>query len=190
MSRRLVTCRIGDQCTGEKPESQKPCRPRPCHDEPCGGDKSIFCQMEVLARYCSIPGYNKLCCESCSRRSGTFAPLLHEAAETEEELRFGSASQLLETLSAAANGSLKVPQQHQRGSTSQGQFSKQAATPPPRKHNTENSKTQKRLKPSARNLPALSIHSSWSEDGVKDAPMQLESFQESQWPTTSSEVER
>ncbi|XP_021331662.2 A disintegrin and metalloproteinase with thrombospondin motifs 3 isoform X2 [Danio rerio] len=190
VSRRLVTCRIGDQCTGEKPESQKPCRPRPCHDEPCGGDKSIFCQMEVLARYCSIPGYNKLCCESCSRRSGTFAPLLHEAAETEEELRFGSASQLLETLSAAANGSLKVPQQHQRGSTSQGQFSKQAATPPPRKHNTENSKTQKRLKPSARNLPALSIHSSWSEDGVKDAPMQLESFQESQWPTTSSEVER
>ncbi|KFU90053.1 A disintegrin and metalloproteinase with thrombospondin motifs 14, partial [Chaetura pelagica] len=33
--------------------------------EPCLGDKSIFCQMEVLARYCSIPGYNKLCCESC-----------------------------------------------------------------------------------------------------------------------------
>ncbi|KAL0178889.1 hypothetical protein M9458_024331, partial [Cirrhinus mrigala] len=28
--------------------------------EPCLGDKSIFCQMEVLARYCSIPGYHKL----------------------------------------------------------------------------------------------------------------------------------
>ncbi|XP_041939379.1 A disintegrin and metalloproteinase with thrombospondin motifs 3 isoform X1 [Alosa sapidissima] len=37
-------------------------------NEPCLGDKSIFCQMEVLARYCSIPGYNKLCCESCSKR--------------------------------------------------------------------------------------------------------------------------
>lgn len=39
-------------------------------DEPCLGDKSIFCQMEVLARYCSIPGYHKLCCESCNRKSG------------------------------------------------------------------------------------------------------------------------
>ncbi len=29
--RRLVTCRIGDQCTGEKPESHRPCRPGPCH---------------------------------------------------------------------------------------------------------------------------------------------------------------
>ncbi|XP_035261698.1 A disintegrin and metalloproteinase with thrombospondin motifs 14 isoform X4 [Anguilla anguilla] len=36
-------------------------------NDACLGDKSIFCQMEVLARYCSIPGYNKLCCESCSR---------------------------------------------------------------------------------------------------------------------------
>ncbi|NWI20755.1 ATS14 metalloproteinase, partial [Crypturellus soui] len=37
--------------------------------EPCLGDKSIFCQMEVLARYCSIPGYNKLCCESCGKKT-------------------------------------------------------------------------------------------------------------------------
>uniref|UniRef100_A0A8C2APP9 ADAM metallopeptidase with thrombospondin type 1 motif, 3 n=1 Tax=Cyprinus carpio TaxID=7962 RepID=A0A8C2APP9_CYPCA len=190
VARRLVTCRIGDQCTGEKPESHRPCRPGPCHDEPCRGDKSIFCQMEVLARYCSIPGYSKLCCESCSKRSGTFAPLLHEAAKTEEELRFGSASQLLETLSASLNGTLKVPQQHQRGSSSQSQFAKQTATPPPRKSNTENSKIQKRLKPGARNLPAMTIHSSWNKDAAKDAPWQLESFQESQWPTTSSEVER
>ncbi|XP_067262637.1 A disintegrin and metalloproteinase with thrombospondin motifs 3 [Chanodichthys erythropterus] len=191
VARRLVTCRIGDQCTGEKPESHKVCRPGPCHDEPCGGDKSIFCQMEVLARYCSIPGYNKLCCESCSKRSGTFAPLLHEAAETEEELRFGSASQLLETLSASAvNGTLKGPQQHQRGSSSQGQFAKQTATPPPRKPNTENSKTQKRLKPGVRNLPAMTIHSSLNEDTNKDSPWQLESSQETQWPTALSEVER
>ncbi|XP_073695633.1 A disintegrin and metalloproteinase with thrombospondin motifs 3 [Garra rufa] len=187
MARRSVTCRIGDQCTGEKPESEKPCRPGPCHDEPCRGDKSIFCQMEVLARYCSIPGYNKLCCESCSKRSGTFAPLLHEAAKTEEELRFGSASQLLETLSASVNGTLKVPQLHQQGSSSQSQFAKQTATPPPRKANTDNSKTQKRH---TRNLPAMTIHSSRNEDAAKDAPWQLETFQESQWPTASSEVER
>lgn len=38
-------------------------------DEPCLGDKLIFCQMEVLARYCSIPGYYKLCCESCDNRA-------------------------------------------------------------------------------------------------------------------------
>lgn len=48
-------------------------------DEPCLGDKSIFCQMEVLARYCSIPGYHKLCCESCNRKLGysTVSPDLH-----------------------------------------------------------------------------------------------------------------
>ncbi|XP_069466600.1 A disintegrin and metalloproteinase with thrombospondin motifs 14 isoform X2 [Ambystoma mexicanum] len=39
--------------------------------EPCQGDKSIFCQMEVLVRYCSIPGYNKLCCESCGKKAHT-----------------------------------------------------------------------------------------------------------------------
>ncbi|XP_015201701.2 A disintegrin and metalloproteinase with thrombospondin motifs 14 isoform X1 [Lepisosteus oculatus] len=44
-------------------------------NEPCLGDKSIFCQMEVLARYCSIPGYNKLCCESCNKQvAGTTLP--------------------------------------------------------------------------------------------------------------------
>ncbi|XP_068610902.1 A disintegrin and metalloproteinase with thrombospondin motifs 14 [Brachionichthys hirsutus] len=50
-------------------------------NEPCLGDKSIFCQMEVLARYCSIPGYNKLCCESCNRR-GNLADT--PAASTED----------------------------------------------------------------------------------------------------------
>lgn len=43
-------------------------------DEPCLGDKSIFCQMEVLARYCSIPGYNKLCCESCNKKVNVDTP--------------------------------------------------------------------------------------------------------------------
>ncbi|TRY89719.1 hypothetical protein DNTS_009297 [Danionella cerebrum] len=188
-SRRLVTCRIGDQCTGEKPESQRPCRPGPCHDEPCGGDKSIFCQMEVLARYCSIPGYRKLCCDSCSKRSGSLTPLLHEAAETEEELRFGSASQLLETLSVSVNGSLKVTQQQKRGPSSQGQSAKQSTTPPPRKPNAEKSKIPKR---SARYLPAITTHSSRNEDEdeIKDEPWLFGSFQVSHQSTASSEVER
>ncbi|XP_053317615.1 A disintegrin and metalloproteinase with thrombospondin motifs 3 [Spea bombifrons] len=85
---RQVLCRAGDQCEGEKPESVRDCNLTPCNDEPCLGDKSIFCQMEVLARYCSIPGYNKLCCESCSKRSTQTPPFLTEAAETEDELIF------------------------------------------------------------------------------------------------------
>ncbi|XP_038638742.1 A disintegrin and metalloproteinase with thrombospondin motifs 14-like isoform X3 [Scyliorhinus canicula] len=52
--------------------------------EPCLGDKSIFCQMEVLARYCSIPGYNKLCCESCNKRGPTFPPPPSQAASDAE----------------------------------------------------------------------------------------------------------
>lgn len=45
--------------------------------------------MEVLARYCSIPGYNKLCCESCGKRSGTLPPpYLPEAAETHDDALF------------------------------------------------------------------------------------------------------
>uniref|UniRef100_A0A452RPS1 ADAM metallopeptidase with thrombospondin type 1 motif 14 n=1 Tax=Ursus americanus TaxID=9643 RepID=A0A452RPS1_URSAM len=37
--------------------------------EPCVGDQSIFCQMEALDRYCSIPGYHQLCCESCTKKT-------------------------------------------------------------------------------------------------------------------------
>uniref|UniRef100_A0A7M4EH99 ADAM metallopeptidase with thrombospondin type 1 motif 3 n=1 Tax=Crocodylus porosus TaxID=8502 RepID=A0A7M4EH99_CROPO len=93
-----IICRAGDQCNGEKPESTRVCKLAPCNDEPCLGDKSIFCQMEVLARYCSIPGYNKLCCESCSKRSSTLPPpYLPEAAEIEEEVMF-DASDLPRTL--------------------------------------------------------------------------------------------
>ncbi|KAL8206613.1 UNVERIFIED_CONTAM: A disintegrin and metalloproteinase with thrombospondin motifs 3 [Gekko kuhli] len=84
---RQVLCRAGEQCDGEKPEAVRVCRLAPCNDEPCQGDKSIFCQMEVLARYCSIPGYKKLCCESCSKHSSTLPPpFLSEAAETEEDM--------------------------------------------------------------------------------------------------------
>ncbi|XP_031426478.1 A disintegrin and metalloproteinase with thrombospondin motifs 3 isoform X2 [Clupea harengus] len=159
VSRRLVTCRIGDQCGSERPETIRTCRPGPCQDEPCAGDKSIFCQMEVLARYCSIPGYNKLCCESCSKRSGTSAPLLSEG---EEEVRFGSASQLLETLTA--NGSLaglaglqgpNTPRQtsssSSRGTSATGRSSpKTAPTPPPQRRgggSSEGSKATRQTPP-------------------------------------------
>ncbi|XP_041830542.1 A disintegrin and metalloproteinase with thrombospondin motifs 14 isoform X2 [Melanotaenia boesemani] len=86
------------ECEGEKPETVLICKLSPCQglplssltaqtmenstmkdeavyqqvpsNEPCQGDKSIFCQMEVLSRYCSIPGYYKLCCESCNKKEG------------------------------------------------------------------------------------------------------------------------
>ncbi|KAJ8337553.1 hypothetical protein SKAU_G00365190 [Synaphobranchus kaupii] len=37
----------------------------------CYGDRSVFCRMEVLSRYCSIPGYRQMCCKSCSEGNYT-----------------------------------------------------------------------------------------------------------------------
>ncbi|XP_047673627.1 A disintegrin and metalloproteinase with thrombospondin motifs 14 isoform X2 [Tachysurus fulvidraco] len=101
IKQRQVLCRFSEhisaQCEEEKPESVSICRLSPCpgdpsvsappadswdndtsdgevnkiSNEPCLHDKSIFCQMEVSARYCSIPGYNKLCCDSCNKKLGT-----------------------------------------------------------------------------------------------------------------------
>lgn len=140
-------------------------------DEPCRGDKSIFCQMEVLARYCSIPGYSKLCCESCSKRSGTLSSLLTEAAEVEEEVRFGSASQLLETLSASINQTINLPLQKPNQPSG---LTKQTSTGAALKANTE-SKTPKRpvqaTKPGTRNLPAMTA-SKQRDDNISSATSQ------------------
>ncbi|XP_062070728.1 A disintegrin and metalloproteinase with thrombospondin motifs 14 isoform X3 [Lepus europaeus] len=56
-----------------------PSGPRPPTDkipaaEPCVGDRSIFCQMQVLDRYCSIPGYHRLCCASCTKKASARDP--------------------------------------------------------------------------------------------------------------------
>ncbi|XP_061541194.1 A disintegrin and metalloproteinase with thrombospondin motifs 2-like isoform X1 [Phycodurus eques] len=32
----------------------------------CHGDRSVFCRMEVLNRYCSLPDFQRLCCKTCS----------------------------------------------------------------------------------------------------------------------------
>ncbi|XP_026884315.2 A disintegrin and metalloproteinase with thrombospondin motifs 3 [Electrophorus electricus] len=191
--RRLVTCRIGDQCGGEKPESQRPCRPGPCHDEPCGGDKSIFCQMEVLARYCSIPGYSKLCCESCAKRSGTLSPLPPEAVEAEEEVRYGPASQLLETLSASANATLKLSTQGPRGPNLPSRFTKHTSTATPHRLNGS-TKTLKHPaqapKPSIRNLPILAAHGQWNDSSTNTTSRYLDNSRDSRWHEGMSKVER
>uniref|UniRef100_A0AAX7TEK0 ADAM metallopeptidase with thrombospondin type 1 motif, 14 n=1 Tax=Astatotilapia calliptera TaxID=8154 RepID=A0AAX7TEK0_ASTCA len=83
IQQRQVVCKTSDntigECEGEKPETILICKLGPCSDEPCLGDKSIFCQMEVLSRYCSIPGYYKLCCESCDKKESltTHVPDFH-----------------------------------------------------------------------------------------------------------------
>ncbi|KAM8806419.1 A disintegrin and metalloproteinase with thrombospondin motifs 14 [Eudromia elegans] len=107
VQQRQVVCRGSDggaaaRCPTSKPQAVRECRAPDCpgqlpgatvtphvqhpvskvsSKEPCLGDKSIFCQMEVLARYCSIPGYNKLCCESCGKKaSATGSPSTPEDA--------------------------------------------------------------------------------------------------------------
>ncbi|CAB1416905.1 unnamed protein product [Pleuronectes platessa] len=32
----------------------------------CHGDRSLFCRMEVLKRYCALPDIQRMCCKSCS----------------------------------------------------------------------------------------------------------------------------
>uniref|UniRef100_A0A4X2LBC1 ADAM metallopeptidase with thrombospondin type 1 motif 14 n=1 Tax=Vombatus ursinus TaxID=29139 RepID=A0A4X2LBC1_VOMUR len=80
IQQRQVVCKTSDnsmgRCEGDKPETVQVCILPACAEESCLGDKSIFCQMEVLARYCSIPGYNKLCCESCSKTEAAPTPIL------------------------------------------------------------------------------------------------------------------
>uniref|UniRef100_A0A671LSG0 A disintegrin and metalloproteinase with thrombospondin motifs 14-like n=1 Tax=Sinocyclocheilus anshuiensis TaxID=1608454 RepID=A0A671LSG0_9TELE len=77
-----VSCGEGIQ------QRQVICRPSEGSSGQCDADKPesvsihgwmVFCQMEVLARYCSIPGYQKLCCESCNRRMAfsTLSPDVH-----------------------------------------------------------------------------------------------------------------
>ncbi|XP_029557460.1 A disintegrin and metalloproteinase with thrombospondin motifs 2 [Salmo trutta] len=37
----------------------------------CKGDRSAFCRMEVLSRYCTNPGYRQMCCKSCTEGNFT-----------------------------------------------------------------------------------------------------------------------
>uniref|UniRef100_A0A9J7Z8H8 A disintegrin and metalloproteinase with thrombospondin motifs 2-like n=1 Tax=Cyprinus carpio carpio TaxID=630221 RepID=A0A9J7Z8H8_CYPCA len=81
-------------CLDSKPAALRPCRMDPCprstsdfnthgnfliqwlsrHDpkypvqrmsKRCHGDRSTFCRMEVLQKYCSLPGFQRICCKSC-----------------------------------------------------------------------------------------------------------------------------
>lgn len=148
--------------------------------------------MEVLARYCSIPGYNKLCCDSCSKRSGALS-LFSEAAEMEEHIRFGSASQLLETLTAsvAANVTRNGKQGSSRGSATSGNAAKHITTPAPLKKTTSKITTAPRRVPRQVGFNDRKLHviapSPLAEptEGVRSS-----SLTDSRWPSAYSEVER
>lgn len=32
----------------------------------CNGDRSVFCRMDALKRYCALPDFQRMCCKSCS----------------------------------------------------------------------------------------------------------------------------
>lgn len=42
-----------------------------CFAERCHGDRSAFCRMEVLQQYCSLPGFQRMCCKSCKVGNST-----------------------------------------------------------------------------------------------------------------------
>uniref|UniRef100_A0A7N6B192 ADAM metallopeptidase with thrombospondin type 1 motif, 3 n=1 Tax=Anabas testudineus TaxID=64144 RepID=A0A7N6B192_ANATE len=187
-------------CSGEKPESRRPCNRVPCPaqwrtgawSEPCNGDKSIFCQMEVLARYCSIPGYNKLCCDSCSKRSGALS-LFSEAAEMEEHVRFGSASQLLETLTAsvAANITRSGKQGSGKGSATSGNTAKHITTPAPLKKTTSKITTAPKRVPRRVGITDRKLHAIAPSPLAEPTESQRSSsLTDSWWPAAYSEVER
>ncbi|XP_059378241.1 A disintegrin and metalloproteinase with thrombospondin motifs 2-like [Carassius carassius] len=87
-------------CLDSKPAALRPCRMDPCprstsdfnkhgnfliqwlsrHDpkyplqrmsKSCHGDRSAFCRMEVLHQYCSLPGFQRMCCKSCNVGNST-----------------------------------------------------------------------------------------------------------------------
>ncbi|KAK5928729.1 hypothetical protein CesoFtcFv8_000308, partial [Champsocephalus esox] len=78
-------------CSDPRPITTRTCQPPPCGGDQknaiiqwlsrsnpafpapkissrqrCRGDRSVFCRMETLSRYCSIAGYRQMCCKSCS----------------------------------------------------------------------------------------------------------------------------
>uniref|UniRef100_A0A672ZPP4 ADAM metallopeptidase with thrombospondin type 1 motif 2 n=1 Tax=Sphaeramia orbicularis TaxID=375764 RepID=A0A672ZPP4_9TELE len=86
---RQVVCHNRDDtiglCLDTKPDTIRVCRMDPCPSEcgvsvlsftgqRCHGDRSVFCRMEVLKRYCSLPDYQRICCKTCSNDTATEPP--------------------------------------------------------------------------------------------------------------------
>uniref|UniRef100_A0A8K9X578 ADAM metallopeptidase with thrombospondin type 1 motif 2 n=1 Tax=Oncorhynchus mykiss TaxID=8022 RepID=A0A8K9X578_ONCMY len=49
-----------------RPDPDLPYQRNTSRKQRCHGDRSVFCRMEVLIRYCTLPDYKRMCCKSCS----------------------------------------------------------------------------------------------------------------------------
>ncbi|XP_014068126.2 A disintegrin and metalloproteinase with thrombospondin motifs 2 isoform X1 [Salmo salar] len=49
-----------------RPDPDLPYQRNTSRKQRCHGDRSVFCRMEVLIHYCTLPGYKRMCCKSCS----------------------------------------------------------------------------------------------------------------------------
>ncbi|KAM9413840.1 A disintegrin and metalloproteinase with thrombospondin motifs 2-like [Salvelinus alpinus] len=62
-----------------RPDPDLPYQRNTSRKQRCHGDRSVFCRMEVLIRYCTLPGCKCMCCKSCSNVTdsslSTTAPL-------------------------------------------------------------------------------------------------------------------
>ncbi|KAJ0015649.1 hypothetical protein NQD34_013939 [Periophthalmus magnuspinnatus] len=58
----------------------------------CERDTSHFCKMDTLTRYCSIPGYNKLCCQSCGKNELQDPQILHPSGPPRSTTRIPATS--------------------------------------------------------------------------------------------------
>ncbi|KPP78224.1 hypothetical protein Z043_102288 [Scleropages formosus] len=68
----------------------------------CQRDKSVFCRMEVLNRYCSIPSFKQMCCKSCSEDNHTKGPSPHGSTRyTTAPSHVGAKSTVVLTQTAA-----------------------------------------------------------------------------------------
>uniref|UniRef100_A0A8C7KGB1 ADAM metallopeptidase with thrombospondin type 1 motif 2 n=1 Tax=Oncorhynchus kisutch TaxID=8019 RepID=A0A8C7KGB1_ONCKI len=56
----------GTRCVGVSGTVGPGVFPGLCLPQRCHGDRSVFCRMEVLIRYCTLPDYKRMCCKSCS----------------------------------------------------------------------------------------------------------------------------
>uniref|UniRef100_A0A8K9VCI8 ADAM metallopeptidase with thrombospondin type 1 motif 2 n=1 Tax=Oncorhynchus mykiss TaxID=8022 RepID=A0A8K9VCI8_ONCMY len=60
------TIRICRLIAISSPAQSQLCVLSPTGKQRCHGDRSVFCRMEVLIRYCTLPDYKRMCCKSCS----------------------------------------------------------------------------------------------------------------------------
>ncbi|CAB1325211.1 unnamed protein product [Coregonus sp. 'balchen'] len=62
----FVNTHTHSHSTISSPAQSQLCVLSPTGKQRCHGDRSVFCRMEVLIHYCTLPGYKRMCCKSCS----------------------------------------------------------------------------------------------------------------------------